>query len=377
MNVVAVKPSPGGAGLLNMSGNLPPKAPEIFNKECRQAFDAVLSGKPPSELIGAHQFNGSAQDRVAGAMFIGKRLGSDPTPERVLVTNGTQSAITMLLAGLVGNKGVLAVEELTYPTIRQFAKMMDIEVVGVAMDRDGLLPDRYEEICRSAKPAALYTLPTLQNPTTSTMPAGRRRAIAEISQRYNVSIIEDDIYGPLKDGAPPPISAFAPEISWYILGTAKCIIPALKIAYVMAPNAPKAEQFFWPGVRATYWMCAPVNAALTSYLIEGGGADRVIQAVRKETQARQSMVKASAIGNLCVADPEGLHVWLEIPITVSSKDFVEQAAAEGVAIGKGDIHYFGDGAPPNAIRFGTGGPPTRELFERGLKTILNIMRWVD
>ena len=355
-----------------MSGNLPPKVPEAFDVECRQAFDAGLSGTPPSELIGAHQFNGAADDRAAGAVFIGKRLGFKPASECVLVTNGTQSAITMLLSGLVGTKGVLAVEELTYPTIRQFAKMMDIEVVAVAMDRDGMLPDHYEEICRSARPAALYTLPTLQNPTTSTMPADRRRAIAETSQRYNVSIIEDDIYGPLKESAPPPISSFAPEISWYILGTAKCMIPALKIAYVMAPSAPKARQLFWPGVRATYWMCAPINAALTSHLIQNGGADRVIQAVRKETRARQSMVKASAIGNVCTADPEGLHVWLEIPSDVQSGDLVERAAVEGVAIGKGEIHYFGHGTAPNAIRFGTGGPPTRKLFEFGLEVVSSV-----
>ena len=46
---------------------------------------------------------------------------------------------------------------------------------------------------------ALYTMPTLHNPTTATMPVARREAVAEMARRHDVALIEDDVYGFLLD----------------------------------------------------------------------------------------------------------------------------------------------------------------------------------
>src|SRR6266704_690025 len=89
----------------------------------------------------------------------------------------------------------LATECLTYPGMRALANLLDLRLVGLAMDADGLLPDAFESASRGGAIKAVYTMPTLHNPTTAIMPEERRRAIAQIARQYGVAIVEDDVYG--------------------------------------------------------------------------------------------------------------------------------------------------------------------------------------
>ncbi|MBP1299811.1 aminotransferase-like domain-containing protein [Bradyrhizobium elkanii] len=358
--------------LLNMSGNMPPKVPPVFNEAYRLAAQRVLADFEPNDLIGAHQFCGSERDRAAGARFVSRRLPEVPSVDRIVVANGTQSILVMLLAGLVGRGRQLVLEALSYPTIRTFADQLGFGLSPVPMDEEGALPDAFEEVCRADRPAAYYAMPTLQNPTTATMTIERRRTIAKICQRYGVAIIEDDIYSLLPREVPPPLSAFAPELSWYVLGTAKSMAPALKVAYVVAPTAAAATERFWPGVRATYWMCAPMNASVVSTLIETGGSDRIIEAIRVETRARQAIVAERLVDADLRTRPDCLHAWLSLPNSRPASDFLADVRALGIDVGASSTFAIGDIAPPNAIRFGTGTPRDRAAFERGLDAIVKV-----
>lgn len=355
--------------ILNMSGNLPPKVPHVFDDAFRAAIATVTEEEAPNDLLGAHQFHGSERDRIAGASFVARRLPEAPDPGRMIVCNGTQGALTMLMSGLVGRGGMLAIEELSYPTMRQFAQMLGIGLCAIPMDKEGILPDAYEAMCRAHKLCAYYAMPTLQNPTTGTMGIERRQAIAAISRRYGVAIIEDDIYSLLPRDVPPPLSSYAPEISWYILGTAKAMAAALKIAYVVAPSNEAARARFWPGMRATYWMCAPLGAAIVTQLISNGKADAIIEAVRAETHARQTLVAERLQQAEFRARPDGLHVWLALPSRLPRHEFAAKVRTFGAEISTSDTYFLGATEAPNAIRFGTGTPPSRAEFERGLDAI--------
>ncbi|MET4483684.1 PLP-dependent aminotransferase family protein [Bradyrhizobium sp. F1.13.3] len=358
------------AVLLNMSGNLPPKVPQVFDDAYRVAVQRVLADFEPNDLIGAHQFRGS--ERGAGARFVAHRLPEMPAPDRIVVANGTQSILLMLLAGLVGRGGRLALESLSYPTLRSFADHLGFSLSPVPMDDEGALPDAFEAVCRADRPAAYYAMPTLQNPTTGIMSIERRRAIAEICRRYGVAIIEDDIYSLLPRDLPAPLSTFAPELSWYVLGTAKSMAAALKVAYVVAPSAAAAAERFWPGVRATYWMCAPMSGSVVSTLIETGHADRIIDAVRAETRERQAVVAERLSGADIRTRLDCLHVWLSLPNSRPAGKFVAEVRSLGVEVSASSTYAMGDIPPPNAIRFGMGTPRDRTAFARGLDAIAKV-----
>ncbi|GAA4338854.1 hypothetical protein GCM10023144_36360 [Pigmentiphaga soli] len=105
------------------------------------------------------------------------------------------------------------------------------------MDADGPSAVAFEEACKVLQPKAFYCNPTLQNPTVSTFSAGRREELADVAQRYNVPIIEDDPYAMLPAQMPEPLALLAPELTYYVTGFSKCLGAGIRTAYVKAPDA--------------------------------------------------------------------------------------------------------------------------------------------
>ena len=118
---------------------------------------------------------GRREDRVAGAAFL-ERCGLATTPEQVVMTAGGQHAMACVIAALTQPGDTLAAEALTYPGLRALARLLQLRLVPIAMDEQGLVPDALEAACRAAPVRALYTMPTLHNPTTATMPVARRQS---------------------------------------------------------------------------------------------------------------------------------------------------------------------------------------------------------
>ncbi|MFC7543075.1 aminotransferase class I/II-fold pyridoxal phosphate-dependent enzyme [Siccirubricoccus deserti] len=133
-------------------------------------------------------------------------------PARVLVCPGAQPALLAVLGTLVARGDVVLTDAFTYPGIRTATAQLGIRLAGVAADAEGMSPDAVEAACRATGAKALYCIPTIQNPTTVTMPLARRRAIAEVARRHGLRIVEDDAYG-LLPAAPLPAIASSRRIS--------------------------------------------------------------------------------------------------------------------------------------------------------------------
>ncbi|MGY3509638.1 aminotransferase class I/II-fold pyridoxal phosphate-dependent enzyme [Bradyrhizobium lupini] len=191
--------------------NPPPPVSHVFDSVMSTAITGILAREALSEIIGHHRWCGTEADRRAGADLCASRLGYRADEARIVLTSSTQSTLNMLIPGLVGAGGILAVDELTYPPIKAFAARYGAKLAPVRMDDDGMIPDAFRQVCRTHRPKALYPLSTLQNPTTVTMSLERRKTIAEIAREFGVSIIEDDIYSLIPRNAPTPLSALAPE----------------------------------------------------------------------------------------------------------------------------------------------------------------------
>ncbi|NYG45486.1 DNA-binding transcriptional MocR family regulator [Bradyrhizobium sp. IAR9] len=355
-------------GVIRLALNHPPPVPDVFNPIVSEAMNRVLATTPPAELMATHRWMGTEKDRQLGAVFVARRLGDRPDPDRIIITHSTQAAVHMLLPTVVGEVRPLAVEQMSYPPIRSFAARYGIRVVDVAIDGHGLNPNAFEQVCRRDRPAALYLLSTFQNPTTVTMSVGRRKEIAAIARRHQVQIIEDDIYSLLAASSLPPISAFVPELSWYLLGTAKSFSAGLKLAFVVAPNGADAAQAFWPGIRATYWMASPVSAALMAELISSGDDLKILDAVKIELAARHHLVVNGLSGKWLASDPGCLHVWIPLK-GVSSNRTAAALLRDGVQVAD-SASYARDGwIPPEAIRIGIGNPESRSVLREAISRI--------
>lgn len=358
----------GGGGARGEPGdfsmNMPPE-PRDMALWTRLGADLEF---PPAELarvLRYQRFGGTDADKQAASEWL-KRRGIAAEPERISVVPGAHAALLAAATVLAGKeRGVVVAEMLTYPGMKAIAEQLGLPLVGLATDRDGMLPAAFAEACTRHKPKALYINPTLCNPTTRTMPLARRQEIAGIARRCGVPILEDDPYSLLSDAAPPAFASIAPDVTWHIATLSKCLGAGLRVAYVVVPDLRSGWDFA-SAVRAANVMVSPITAALATKWIRDGTADALLAAIRAETRERQAFVADSLPADLVTTDPAAFHVWLALPPRWSRSAFAGHMASSGLGVVASDV--FGTAEPmPEAVRLCLGGPASRTVVRHALE----------
>ncbi|WP_247886847.1 PLP-dependent aminotransferase family protein [Azospirillum sp. SYSU D00513] len=366
---VCASPRAGGPVQVevDLSMNMPPQ-PEGAEVQARlaQATAAVLRRAGASRLLSYQPSGGSRAERAAGAAWLSPLLPGLP-PERVLVACGAQAALMALLTTLAGSGDTVLAEEFTYPGMRAAAHHAGIRLAGLPMDGEGLLPDALEEACARLRPKALYCIPTIQNPTTATMSATRRAEIAAAVRRHGLPVIEDDAYGLLPGTPLPPLASLAPELAWHVSTLSKCLFPALRIAYVAAPDERGAGRL-QAALRATSQMAPPLSTAVATRWIEDGTARAMLDAVREESRERQRMARAVLPALLAASHADGHHVWLRLPPAWSAAAFAERVRRSGLAVVPGSA-FAVEASQGEALRVSLGAAPDRRTLAGALERI--------
>jgi len=356
--------------ILDLSMNTPPPPDGVdFDDMLKQGLSQVLMGADNGLLMTYHLGGGSDSDRKAGAKWLEPMFGQLDS-RQVVVCPGAQAAIAALILALTEPGDIILAEPTGYPGLRAAAAQFGRQIIAVEADRHGMVPGTLEEACRRHKPGLVYLNPTLQNPTTITMPERRRKELASIAQRCNVRIVEDDPYWLLADTPPPPIATFAPEQVCYISTLSKCLTPGLRVAFVLLRDPDERERFL-VALRSFALMVAPLTAALATQWILDGSADGLMQGVRNEARLRHRMARDILAGRYS-GTGDGLHVWLGLPAYWNASQLARAADSEGIAVTPAEAFATG-GESVNAIRISLGSVRDRGRLQAGLQRLSHLL----
>jgi len=358
------------AQAVDLSMNVPPPPEGIDFADMLRRGLAQVTLRADANLLMTYQLGGGTlPDRVAGAQWLAPMLGDVPH-DRVIASPGAQSALAALMLCRTTPGAAIAAEPLIYPGVRGAAAELGRHVVTIATDDDGMRPDALDAACSTGNVQLIYLNPTLQNPTTHTMPEARRREIARVARQHGVLIVEDDPYWLLTPDAPPPVAAIAPAQTVYIATLAKCLSPGLRTAYVVAPDRELQESIL-AALRAITLMASPIATALATQWIRDGSAAELLAGIRTEAAARQQIARQwlAASGPYT---PSGIHVWHPLPSYWSSAGFSRAAQDESLRVTASDVFYDG-AAPPNAIRISLGGVAERAQLSMALKKLSGLL----
>ncbi|WP_423739636.1 PLP-dependent aminotransferase family protein [Cupriavidus basilensis] len=286
-------------------------------------------------------------------------------PERA-----AQAALAALILTLTQPGEAILAEPLTYPGLRAAAEQLGRRVVTVATDDEGMRPDALEQACREHGARAIYLNPTIQNPTTRTMPAHRRRDVALAAQKHGALIIEDDPYWLLGTSMPPPVACFAPGQVYYVATLSKCLSPGLRTAYIRLPHA-RSRAGVLAALRSFALMSTPLSTALATQWIHEGSAAQLLAGIRTEAFARRELAR-QLLFSADQAPPSGIHVWHTLPSYWTSLALTQAARAEDLRVTASDAFYAGP-TPPNAIRISLGGVETRAHLAAALKKLAELL----
>jgi len=365
---------PNGEALIDFHFNVP--AGRLESLETKEIFESFAAHPERSHVFSGYSATGQDEHREAGADWM-MRFGVEATPERTIVCGGAQHAMTMAFSA-VGSPGDLMVtDELTYPGAKALASVLHMRLRPLPMDEFGLLPDAFEDECRRGQAKAIYTMPTVHNPTGTVLSEHRREAIGLIARKYGLVVIEDDTYGYLCAERPRPIYSYAPERTIYITGTSKSLAPGLRIGYLHAPASETESGIsvdrLAANAAAIAWAASPMTAEIASQWIRGGQADDMVRWKRQEAIARRRLFD-SLVPELETHSYAGSsHVWVTLPDPWRGPAFAEQARLHGVALTPAEAFVVGRSQAPHAVRLCLGTPPERHQVKQGLKQIAKLL----
>ncbi len=358
----------------DLSMNLPPHPPEAdLEGRIARGIAALEREHGFSAYLNYAESGGSLHDRGVAAEWLRPRI-AEANADRLAICPGTQAALCAALLALTAPGDVVLTDRLTYPGIKAAAAHARVRLVGVAMDDSGMVPDALRIALQRHAPRLLYLVPTIQNPTTTTMPPSRRAEIAEIVAVHDLILIEDDAYGLL---APEhvPFATLIPARTIYAASLSKCISPGLRIAFLAAPDAGVNARIT-ASLRAMLQMPVPLITALVTRWLGDGSADAMIAAVRDEAAARQKMAARALTGFEFAAHRNGHHMWLQVPPAWDRAEFAQQARANGLAAVASDAFTVADGSdtPPHAVRLALGSARNRAELSHALDRLANALR---
>ncbi|MEM8570337.1 MAG: PLP-dependent aminotransferase family protein [Pseudomonadota bacterium] len=367
--VVANRPDSSRDAEVDLSMNMPP---EPQDPELRRRMQEGL-GYVSANLVDLLRYQstvGAERDRVAASSWLSMR-GMVPSLERVSVTPGAHATMAAILSVISKPGDRVLCEAITYPGLRNLAGRYGLTLHGLEMDEDGILPEALADGIRSHRPVALYLNPTLQNPTTLTIPEARRLQIAELLRRHKLPLIEDDAYGFIPARAPAPIAVSIPDLTWHIGGLAKCIGAGLRLAFTIAPTAALSHQMA-QAIRALAVMPSPLAMALTTQWIEDGTADAIRRFIREESAARQKLA-AEVLSNAAFRSaPNAFNLWLDLPSGVGRAGVLARMARRKIGLVPSDAFAVLE-PPREQLRVCLGGPGTRATLAENLNVLASAL----
>jgi 2-aminoadipate transaminase len=334
-------------GVISFAGGLP--APELFDAAgTRDAFAAALADDEVGRTLQYSTTEGDPALRAAVAARLTAR-GLPTHADELLITSGSQQALTLIATVLLEPGDTVLVEEPSYLAALQAFQLAGAAVVPVPCDDDGLDPEAAAALAAQHGARLLYTIPTFQNPTGRTLPLERREALVALARAGGFWLLEDDPYGELRyRGEPLPTLAALDDQVLSLSTLSKIAAPGLRIGWVRAPEPLRRPLTI--AKQAADLHSSTVDQAAAARWLEAIDLDERVAHLRRAYGPRRDAL----IGGLTAALPPGsthnhpdggMFVWARLPDGWDAAELLDRALAHDVAFVPGFPFFAG---PPDA-----------------------------
>lgn len=306
--------------------------------------------------------------------------GIPAEPNNVLISYGSAQVLALLPQLFVEPGDVVLIEGPSFlGAVDRFgsagARLISIPTDAQGMDTAALEATLIELRQQGLRPRFIYTIPTFQNPTGTTMPLERRKKLLALSADYGVLIVEDDAYGDLRfEGEPLPPLAALDEAGWVIyVGTiSKILAPGLRIGWAYADPAIISRLLMFKAEGGT----GPFLTQMVARYCADGRLDHHITTLNACYRHKRDVMLATIArhfpASTSVLRPEGgFFVWCKLPPGMSATALLNRTTAHGVTFLPG-TRCFADGQGDDAIRLAFSFQPVEQIVN-GIELIGRAM----
>lgn len=270
-------------------------------------------------------------------------FGCSFSPAEVLITCGAMEAVNLALRAVARAGDVIALESPTYFGVLQAIESLGLKTVEIPTHpRLGMDLDSLHQAIRKHKVRAMVVMANCHNPLGYVLPDQQKKALVELSAKYDVAIIEDDIYGDLTFDGRRPKATKAFDRKGLVLmcsSFSKVLAPGYRVGWIHAGRfRDEVERLKLVSTLAT----ANLPQMVVARFLESGNYDRHLRRLRTAfVDQIQTVSKAVAKyfpEGTRISRPQGGHVlWVELPKRVDALALYRRALAENITISPGPM----------------------------------------
>jgi len=320
--------------------------------------------------------NGYQPLRAAITHYLTRSRAVNCVPEQILITNGTQQALDLILRLLIEPGETVAIENPGYLSAKIIFETQNIQIVPISVDNSGLIVQELINY-QPQNIRLVYVTPSHQFPTGAILSLPRRLELLNWAQQTGGLIIEDDYDSEFRysEKPIPALQGLDQRDSVIYIGTfSKVLFPSLRIGYLVLPKSLISifTRAKWLNDRHL-----PIleQQVLTEFINEGYLESHLRKMRSIYDKRRQTLVnclkehfgKSAEI----LGEKAGIHLMVRLNTNFSDEEIIQRAAKNGLGIMSANPYYLTT-HPPGKFIFGYGELTEMQLQE-GIKRLASII----
>lgn len=346
---------------INLAGGSPDLT-SIPVKEIREAFDWVCANYGTSAFVypgagGVDELRNSLRSYIH-SLGIGEG--------EIIVTSGAQHALTLISEVMLRDDHFVHEDPGFVEGVNSFL-FSSKNQAPVSVDNRGLDTNELETLIRGgATPKLVYVVPTCQNPTGAIMDQERRKHLAELAERYDFTIVEDDPYRPIVHENPTALYNMARDRVVYVGSLSKILAPGLRMGFVVTQNRDLADRI--KVLEQLDFSVSTSNQLLTARLLSTGVVNSRIPKLRDKYRRKlQLLLNSLADSQMETVFKPKAGFFTLVDAGQDAREVAERALSKGVAVVPA-THFYYRSKPKNYLRLSIG-PVAEEKIEEGVRIL--------
>jgi len=269
--------------------------------------------------------------------------GVHVAPDQIVSTAGCQNAMALGLRVLTRPGDIIAIESPCYYGLIQMAEAFGLKVIEIPAHHDTGIGIEALKLALAKWPIkALVSVATFSNPLGSIIPDQRKQELIELLEKYDVPMIEDDIYGELYFGDRRPKSVKAFDRDGRVIlcsSVSKTIDPQLRVGWIM-PGRYLDQVIHQKFIHQVSGSTLP--QLVTAEIMAQGAYDRHLRQARETYRMRSQqlvdLVSQHFPENTRLSRPRGgLVAWVELPDRINTTELYHRGRSQNLTIAPGEI----------------------------------------
>ena len=273
-----------------------------------------------------------------------KKFGIETQPSKVMIVSGALQALHLISIGILHRGSTILTEKPSYLNSLTLFESHGINLSGVQMDQNGVLPEDIIRKSSAKRPELFYTIPCFQNPTGVLTTEKRRKEILSLCERERLPILEDDTYRELWLDEKPSIPMKTIDRNGTVLylgSISKTLSAGLRVGWIVGTEsvidrlADIKMQTDYGTSSVSQWICYE--------FLSKGYYDQFIQKLREKLREKRdytlSILETHFKDIAMWGKPSGgFYLWLNFKKDLPLYRLFESCYKQGVVINPGNLY---------------------------------------